>query len=147
MSKKKICTACNEKGMIEEHAPWVKKQGNDDHPPKEFLPCVNDLAPVDIRMGPKYAGKYVYWFASMSRCMLEKRNLDPMNIEPHVAYGDFRNDGICQLDNNGYCRIIISDPVSYYVREENNKAYRPHIHYRLSNKNGKWGKTIYTLKV
>ena len=142
---KKICTACNEKGMIKEHAPWVKKLGRDDHPPKEFLPCVSDLIHVDINLGKKHAGKFVYWFGSQSRCMLEKKGLDVSKIAPHQAYGNFRNDGVCQLDANGFCRVIISDPVSYHVKED--KAYRPHIHYRLSTRNNKWGKSIYTLRV
>ena len=142
---KKICTACNEKGMISDHAPWVKKLERDDHPPKELLPCVKDLNPLDINMGPKHAGKYVYWFAAMSKCMLEKRSIKTNNIQPYIAYGDFKNDGICQLDSNGHCSIIISKPISYLVTEEN-KKYHPHIHYRISTKNGQWGKTIYTLR-
>lgn len=140
---KKICTACNKDGEVLNRAHWVKKIGRKEHPPSHFVPNVNDLVSVDIQRTSKDAGKFIYYFAANSKNMLGK---DKEMIYPHEAYGNFQNSGVCQLDTNGFCKIYISMPIEYYVKEDR-KKYKPHVHYKLSTKDGKWGKTNYTIQV
>ena len=98
-------------------------------------------------MGENFAGKYVYYFATESCDMLKKDKKNCYNVSPYEAYDNYENSGVTQLDDNGFSRIIISKPINYYVKEENNKTYKPHVHYRLSNKNDTWGKDIYTIQL
>lgn len=143
----KICTGCDEKGIIKKSPAWVKKLARSDDPPAEYLPKVKDLISVDIKMGENFAGKYVYYFATESCDMLKKDKKNCNNVSPYEAYDNYENSGVTQLDDNGFSRIIISKPINYYVKEENNKTYKPHVHYRLSNKNGSWSKDIYTIQL
>ena len=68
----KICTGCDEKGIIKKSPAWVKKLARSDDPPAEYLPKVKDLISVDIKMGENFAGKYVYYFGTESCDMLKK---------------------------------------------------------------------------
>ena len=148
-NKEKICTGCDKKGIIEDslNVPWVKEIGRKNDPPSRYLPSVKNLIPVDIEMGKKYAGKYIYYFATESCEMLLKSGKECSNLSPYEAYDNYENSGVAQLDSNGYCRIIICKPVNYYVKEENNKTYNPHVHYKLSTSDKKWSKYIYTIKI
>lgn len=148
-NKEKICTGCNNKGIIENslNVPWVKEIGRKNDPPERYLPSVKNLIPVDIEMGKKYASKYIYYFATESCEMLLKSGKKCSNLAPSDAYDNYENSGVAQLDSNGYCRIIISKPVTYSVKEENYKTYNPHIHFKLSTVDNKWSKYIYTKKV
>ena len=145
--KDKICTGCDKDGKVKNRAKWVKKMGRENHPPKTYVPSVKNLMSVDIDMGEQHRGKYVYYFATESCEMLREDGKSCIKRRPYQAYDDFENSGVCQLDNNGFCRVIISKPINYYVEEENNKTYKPHIHFKLSNKNGQWGKTNYTIQL
>lgn len=143
---KKICTGCNIKGEVLTRAKWVTKSGRKEHPPKTFVPLVNNLVTVDIQRPLRDAGKFVYFFAAESKSMLEIDNKFKKKISPKDAYDDFENRGICQLDSNGFCRVVISRPVEYHVKEDN-KTYSAHLHYKLSTKDNKWGKTNYTIQI
>ena len=87
------------------------------------MPSVKNLIPVDINMGKQYSGKYVYYFATESCEMLREDGKSCVKRRPYQAYDDFENSGVCQLDNNGFCRVIISKPINYYVEEENSCKY------------------------
>ena len=116
----------------------------DTHPPKTYLPFIEDLIQVDINMTENFAGCYVYYFAAESCKMLNLDNKMCKNLNRSEAYDDFENDGICQLDNNGFCRVILSKPANY---QEGNGLSGAHMHYRISTKNNTWGKKIHTLAI
>ena len=147
MTIKKICTGCDEKGRVEKRTKWVKKLGRKNHPPRTFMPSIDELISVDIKMGEDHAGKYVFYFAAESKDMLRIDGKLHQNRKPHEAYDDFENKGVCQLDDSGFCRVILSKPINYHVVEEGNKTYKPHLHFKLSTKSGQWSKTNYTLQI
>lgn len=147
--QEKICTGCNNEGIIENslNVPWVKEIGRKNDPPERYIPSIKNLVSVDIEMGKKYANKYVYYFATESCEMLLKSGKKCLYLSPEDAYDNYENSGVAQLDNNGYCRIIISKPVNYSVKEENYITYKPHVHYKLSTSDNKWSKYVYTIKI
>ena len=51
------------------------------------------------------------------------------------------------IDNNGKVKLVIENPISYYV-EEDNMSYPPHVHFFVSNKkNTQWLKKKYTISI
>lgn len=143
----KICTGCDLDGRVKKRTKWVKKLGRKNHPPKTYVPSVDELIDVDINMGKSHAGKYVFYFAAESEDMLKIDGKLYKKRQPHEAYDDFENSGVCQLDDNGFCRVILSMPINYHVVEEDGKTYKPHLHFKLSTRNGNWSKTNYTLQI
>ena len=46
-----------------------KKLGRKNHPPRTFVPSIDELISVDIKMGEDHARKYVFYFAAESKDM------------------------------------------------------------------------------
>ena len=63
----KICTSCsitdNGLSKIVRKADWVTKKQT-KHPPEKYIPEINELITVTINIGEKFAGRYIYYFAS-----------------------------------------------------------------------------------
>ena len=142
----KICTSCsiNDNGLskIVRKADWVLKKQT-KHPPEKYIPEINELITVSIDMGKKFAGRYIYYFASENEDNFNKNG----DIYPEEAYDDYENSGLSLLDSYGNTDIVLYKPVEYYV-EKDNKIYPSHIHFIVSNKlRNNWLKKKYTVKV
>ena len=142
----KICTSCsiNNNGLskIVRKADWVTEKQT-KHPPEKYIPEINELITVPINMGEKFAGRYIYYFASENEDNFNKNG----DIYPEEAYDDYENSGLSLLDSYGNTDIVLYKPVEYYV-EKDNKIYPSHIHFIVSNKlRNNWLKKKYTVKV
>lgn len=147
----KICTGCDiskdKKSQVKKRAAWVKKAGRKKHPPDTYLPNPKNLISIEINMGNKYSGRYIYYFAAESKHMLQLDNKFHPKISPKKAYDDFENNGVMRLNEEGVGTIVLSKPVNYYVKEDK-KKYLPHIHYKISSKDcNKWLQTNYTIQI
>jgi hypothetical protein len=147
----KICTGCEnssgKKSIVKTRAPWVKKMGRTNHPPITFLPNPRNLIKVSINIGKKYANRFIYYFAAESKYMLQQDNKQYNKITPVKAYDDFENNGVIQLDKHGKGNLVFSKPLDYYVKEDD-KRYLPHIHYKISSKDGRsWLKNNHTIQI
>ena len=93
----KICTSCsiNKNGIskIVGKADWVAEKQT-THPPEEYIPKINGLVTVSINMGIKFAGRYIYYFASENNDSFNKNDY----IYPEEAYDDYENSGISVLN-------------------------------------------------
>ena len=147
----KICTACeNSKGkksIVKKRASWVKKMGRKHHPPLTYLPNPANLMSLKINMGKNYAHRYIYYFAAESQYMLQYDQKPIQNVIPSQAYDDFENNGVAKLDSQGRANIVLSRPINYFVTEDG-QTYIPHVHYKVSSKDGKkWLQQNYTIQI
>lgn len=115
-------------------------------PPSTFLPSPKEIIIRHIKMGNKYANRFVFYYAAESKNQLQKDNKFNLFMTEKQAYDDFENSGIVKLDLNGNSKIILSNPIQYFGKAK--EKYEKHIHFRISNlKNTRWEETEYTMKL
>ncbi len=96
---------------------------------------------IKIYVGEKFSNrKILYWAA--------KPNNKLTINDAKEAYGNFSNNGIATIDENGYAKIKFLLPQNYRTVVKNEKDYTTffkHIHYVISNKNNTdWIFSIFT---
>ena len=98
-----------------------------------------ELINCKYNLGKQYANRLIFYFAAENKDDLPKHKI---KYTPEDAYDDYDNSGTTILDNNGKVKLVIENPISYYV-EEDNMSYPPHVHFFVSNKkNTQWLKKI-----
>lgn len=117
------------------HSEFPKNKKPDLNKIKIIKPVDADIQ-VNIDMGPDYAHRYVYYYASLpsKKCVTIK--------QWDAAYRDFENSGISKMDKDGKATLHIQRPQVYI---EDMVTYFPHIHFLLTNRdNSKWINKLYT---
>ena len=137
----KICQDAKKTGQRE---PTGQKMGEKS---SSFLYLQIRRVEVSIDMGRQYANKYIYYFAAESKKMILKDGRDVHKIRPKDAYDDFENSGVAKLNDQGKVNVVISMPINYHGEEENDKTYKPHIHWKIEGLNNTWSDRNYTLQL
>ena len=96
---------------------------------------------VPINLGKQNAHKYILFFAATPGRFNKIKS-------SKLAYGDFRNYGVNQLDANGKTKLKFKCPQCYSDDDGRDKlpeTFYRHVHFCLSNKNHtNWSQNLYT---
>ena len=96
-----------------------------------------------LDVGKNKANRYIlYWGA-------QKGNVNQVTIHnARKAYGNFKNNGIAKVNNQGKVKLHFNCPQCYSTVEKGKKSketFYKHIHFCFSNANcDKWLNTVYT---
>ena len=141
VSGEKKCLSCKPTenkiaNTYKKRADWKAERGlntifpNDRVPPLSSIklahpPKSNQF--VKIKLGPKYANRYVLYYAS--------KNSNITKIEAvrdaGTAYSQFENRGVSKTDLNGEATLKMRCPQIY---KEEGVSYFSHVHFIISNK-------------
>ena len=145
----KKCISCDENKKISKNitkAKWIKKKTNKEgHPPEKYVNVCNNVINVDINV-PEKPNKKGYWYASSSKLMLKRANIKNLkNISAEKAYNEYKNSGYFITDHNGYCNIVLENPIKYCP--ENKECYEEHIHIKFFKNNEELEDIVYTVSL